>query len=522
MMTIDEFEAAWEHLVGEYGLTGNTYMMQVFDCRDKWAKPYFKNQFCAKMTSTQRNECMNHVLKTYVSRSAPLNRFFMQYTKLIADRCGEEDAAQAHTKQVVKSLRAGVPIENHAYKVYTHAMFLIFSDILYKSGSFMVRGPPEGGTVVLEHFDAERRSKYFKVRYEVDVDLVRSEFKCECGLFEHTGMLCRHVLKAMVHYGVSQIPSRYIIKRWTRNARDVLPEDIRCYQRDSETGVSKTYRHNVLYMKALEIVKLGDVSLETFAVAMRNLDNTKKKLIEESEKIISSEKGAPSTGHCTESESNVQDNGSTQPRGFADTVRVKPVDMDGEELHNEIEENTDVQPAVRDVYKAPENRPSRGRPVTRRMQSRSERAKGKGKEKAVCAICGSEEHEMTNCPAMEVEPYTEFSGNDSLSGRPDGAAEADEIDSNQAAGLDDTPTVRHTPKTTSRRDSSSAKPRGGKAKPPSAPRRCKICGDVGHYAPKCPQNDQERAPVASPVCKTCGLSGHMSNTCGRQSTYKRK
>uniref|UniRef100_A0ACD5UHJ1 Uncharacterized protein n=1 Tax=Avena sativa TaxID=4498 RepID=A0ACD5UHJ1_AVESA len=299
-------------------------------------------------------------------------------------------------------------------------------------------------------------------------------------------MLCLYVLKAMVHYGVSQIPSRYIIKRWTRNARDVLPEDIRCYQRDSETGVSKTYRHNVLYMKALEIVKLGDVSLETFAVAMRNLDNTKKQLIEASEKIISSEKGAPSTGHCTEAESNVQDNGSTQPRGFTDTVRVTPVEMDGEELHDEIEENTDVQPAVRDVYKAPENRLSRGHPITRRMQSRSERAKGKGKEKAVCAICGSEEHEMTNCPAMEVEPYTEFSGNESLSGRPDGAAEADEIESNQAAGLDDTPTVRHTPKTTSRRDSSSAKPRGGKAKPPSAPRRCKICRDVGHYTPKCP------------------------------------
>lgn len=195
MMTKDEFESAWERITTEYDLAGHTYMKQVFDCRDKWAKPYFKTQFCAKMTSTQRNECMNHVLKTYVSRSAPLNRVFMQYTKLVDDRCSEEDDKQAHTKQVLKS---GVPLERHAYHIYTHAMFRIFSDLLFKSGSFIVRGPPEGGNVSLEHFDAERRKKYFKVRYSVYVYLAAGEFTCECGFFEHTGMLCRHVLKAMV------------------------------------------------------------------------------------------------------------------------------------------------------------------------------------------------------------------------------------------------------------------------------------------------------------------------------------
>lgn len=43
---------------------------------------------------------MNNVLKTYVSLSAPLNRFVMQYNKLIASRCEEEDFEMAHTKKV--------------------------------------------------------------------------------------------------------------------------------------------------------------------------------------------------------------------------------------------------------------------------------------------------------------------------------------------------------------------------------------------------------------------------------------
>jgi hypothetical protein len=96
---------------------------------------------------------------------------------------------------VIKALKSGVPLERHAYRIYTNAMFEIFSDLLFKSGSFIVRGPPEGGNISLEHFDAERREKYFKVKYNVYVDLVGGEFTCECGFFEHTGMLCRHVLK---------------------------------------------------------------------------------------------------------------------------------------------------------------------------------------------------------------------------------------------------------------------------------------------------------------------------------------
>ncbi|CAM0873664.1 unnamed protein product [Alopecurus aequalis] len=279
MMTPQEFEAGWSQIIEKYQLGRNTYLKQVYDIRDKWAKPYFKGQFCGSMTSTQRNECMNHALKTYVNRCAPLNRFFMQYNKMLADRCGEEDAEQAHTKQVVKVLRSGVPVEKHAYKVYTHKMFSIFSDQLFKAGSYIVRTSEDGHVFHVEHIDAERRASWCQIKYDMHVDIAKEEYVCECGLFDHTGMLCCHILKVMVHCGVSKIPKKYIVKRWTRNARDVLPEDIRCYQKDGETNVSKTYRNHVLYMKALELVKLGDRSMESFAVAMRYLDKGKNELL---------------------------------------------------------------------------------------------------------------------------------------------------------------------------------------------------------------------------------------------------
>uniref|UniRef100_A0A8R7R0B9 SWIM-type domain-containing protein n=1 Tax=Triticum urartu TaxID=4572 RepID=A0A8R7R0B9_TRIUA len=66
------------------------------------------------------------------------------------------------------------------------------------------------------------------------VDRESDTYSCECAMFEHMGILCRHALKMMVHVGVCRIPSHYILKRWSRDARDVLPDHLKCYQKDSD------------------------------------------------------------------------------------------------------------------------------------------------------------------------------------------------------------------------------------------------------------------------------------------------
>ncbi|XBI98560.1 hypothetical protein VPH35_018783 [Triticum aestivum] len=310
-----------------YGLDKNSFMKQVYDVRYKWAKPYLKDSFCAKMCSTQRSECMNNVLKSYVARSAPLNSFVVQFNKLYADRCSEEDYEHAHISKVCFKekqiafllghicislyffrfprmlylamcqlmptsepffftllqdeivLKFNLPIERHASRVCTRAMFRIFSEELFHSGPYEVKGNQLDGKMIVEHVNAETRKRWCKVNYEVDVDRESDTYICECGMFEHSGILCRHILKVMLHVKLHTIPNQYILKRWTRNARDNLPKHLKCYQEDASVQVSQTFRHNLIYVKALELAKLANTAVPTFQHAINKFHEMQGELL---------------------------------------------------------------------------------------------------------------------------------------------------------------------------------------------------------------------------------------------------
>jgi hypothetical protein len=100
MLTVDKFEKAWGKLIEQFGLAENSFMIRAFEARHKWAKPFFKDKYCARMTSTQRVESANHMLKTYVPRNSSMNKFVSQYNKLLKDRNEAKDSEEHKNKQV--------------------------------------------------------------------------------------------------------------------------------------------------------------------------------------------------------------------------------------------------------------------------------------------------------------------------------------------------------------------------------------------------------------------------------------
>ncbi|XP_047043527.1 protein FAR-RED IMPAIRED RESPONSE 1-like [Lolium rigidum] len=229
------------------------------------------------MTSTQRSESANHMLKTYVPPGSAMHVFVKQYNKLLYDRDSEESFQEKRTRLGGVVFKSGLPIEKHAAKIYTRTMFEKFQDFLYTAMSYDVDEIVTGEKFVARHVDSDTREKWCKVNFEVTMS--DGYYSCECFMYEHMGMLCSHVLKVLVHLRMKEIPPKNILKRWTVDARDILPEHLKHYQKNNGLVKSFSYRHSHLYLNAMEMVRLGDTNVETYQAAIEMLKEGMPRLI---------------------------------------------------------------------------------------------------------------------------------------------------------------------------------------------------------------------------------------------------
>nr|XP_048322795.1 protein FAR1-RELATED SEQUENCE 5-like [Ziziphus jujuba var. spinosa] len=128
-----EFFLAWNAMLEKYDLKDNDWIVRMFDLRKKWALVYGRETFCADMTTTQRSESMNNVIKNYVSYQHNLLRFFEHFQRLIEDRRYEELKADFKATQSTPSLSFPVEILKDAASIYTPTIFKVFQDELCKA-----------------------------------------------------------------------------------------------------------------------------------------------------------------------------------------------------------------------------------------------------------------------------------------------------------------------------------------------------------------------------------------------------
>lgn len=78
-----EFIDAWKNMLEKYKLQDNEWLRRLFNIKEKWALVYGRNTFSAEITTTQRSESLNSLVKKYLSKLIRSSNVNMSCNQLV-------------------------------------------------------------------------------------------------------------------------------------------------------------------------------------------------------------------------------------------------------------------------------------------------------------------------------------------------------------------------------------------------------------------------------------------------------
>ncbi|XP_066347564.1 protein FAR1-RELATED SEQUENCE 5-like [Miscanthus floridulus] len=223
-----QFEVEWEKLVDECGIADHPAIRALWDKRERWIAAYFKGMYCGRMTSTQRSESQNRVLKDgYVSESTSLHMFARRMLDSL-QHADHMDAGETHYAQaeVVRACKA--KFDEQLCRVYTRPVYQEYKKQYNNSTAFVIRpdlDPQMSNGWLVKHEQGGGSFCWAQHEFRVVADKDNGEYRCECKQWEHTGLFCMHIIRAFTHLQVQKILEKYIRKRYTRSARQEVTWD---------------------------------------------------------------------------------------------------------------------------------------------------------------------------------------------------------------------------------------------------------------------------------------------------------
>lgn len=270
-LKISEFEAHWGEMVSRHGLEDNKWLRTLHEERSRWVPVYLKDVFFAGTIPTREDEgSAAFYFDGFIHKHTSFKEFVDKYDLARHRKLAREAAADTEPRS---SLEARCKFESQASKAYTKEIFTRFrSEVEGMYGCFDTRRVGASGAVltfVVKERVGGENGKDVK-SHEVLYDASRVEIRCICSLFNYKGYLCRHALSVLNYNGVEEIPSRYILPRWSR--------DFKCgLSPHREPGTSLDWFSHLNEL-ALPVVEQGAKSREHYETALKELEALLNKL----------------------------------------------------------------------------------------------------------------------------------------------------------------------------------------------------------------------------------------------------
>ncbi|XP_077219684.1 protein FAR1-RELATED SEQUENCE 5-like [Tasmannia lanceolata] len=183
---IEDSETEWKSLADKYHI-GETYWLgKMWDICEHW--------------------------------NTSLVEFLGQYDKALVERRKAEFEEDFKSKNTIAKMNTTSPLERKAGEFYTKKMFTIFQDEMMGNFALWKDKLGKNGNVVEYNVGirTDDKKKYLGVLFDSSNDVTAT---CQCAKFEREEILCKHILHVMDRKQVPTIPKRYLLKRWSIDAR---------------------------------------------------------------------------------------------------------------------------------------------------------------------------------------------------------------------------------------------------------------------------------------------------------------
>ncbi|CAH8351312.1 unnamed protein product [Eruca vesicaria subsp. sativa] len=254
----EDFARRWWKILAKFGLKEDQWMQSLYEDRRKWAPSYMTDVLLAGMSTSQRGDSVNAFFDKYLHKKTSVQEFVKLYDTILQDRFEEEAKADSEMWNKQPTMKSPSPFEKSVSEVYTPAVFKRFQIEVLGAIACSPREENRDATCSTFRVQDFENSQEFVVTW----NQAKAEVSCICRLFEYRGYLCRHTLNVLQCCHLSSIPSQYILKRWTKDAKN----------RQFSSGEPQQFqtrlqRYNDLCQRALKLNEEASCSQESYNIA---------------------------------------------------------------------------------------------------------------------------------------------------------------------------------------------------------------------------------------------------------------
>lgn len=277
-LKIAEFETAWGSMVGQHGLGENKWLQSLHEDRQRWVPVYLKDTSFVGMIPVKENEGSKPFFDGYVHKHTSFKEFLDKYDLALQRKHMKEATGDIESRNCSFELRTKCNFELQLSKVYTKQIFERFqTEVEGMYSCFNTRQVNINGPIITyavkERVEVGRNEKEVR-QYEVLYETTNMEIRCICGMFNFRGYLCRHALNVFNYNGVEEIPSQYILARWSQDCKRRFPLDP--FPSDVDVN-DHTLGYNHLLSRAIQVIEEGAQSQDCWQASLQGLEELCRK-----------------------------------------------------------------------------------------------------------------------------------------------------------------------------------------------------------------------------------------------------